>query len=74
MSIRAEDFTILVGLDREAGEYVAVVREFPSLSWVADAKVEAAAGLIRVLDDVLRDMESSGEPIPEPGAPHLVPA
>lgn len=74
MSIHAEDFTILVGRDSAAGEYVAVLREFPSLSWVADTKVEAAAGLIRMLDEVLTDMAASGEPIPEPSAPHLIPA
>lgn len=71
MTVRAEDYRILVGRDRVTREYVAVVREFPSLSWVADSKVDAAAGLIAVLRDVIEDMESSGERIPSPNSPLL---
>ena len=74
MSTRAEDYTILVGVDRVTDEYVAVVREFPGLSWVADSKTDAAAGLMAMLNDLLADMHANGESVPEPSGPHLVPA
>jgi len=61
-----DDYSLLVGRDRETKEYVAVVREFPSLSWVADSRVAAAAGLRHVLADILRDMYDHGEDVPAP--------
>ena len=47
-------------------EYVATVAEFPSLSWLAPDRQEAEAGLVELVAEVIEDMESSGEEIPEP--------
>ena len=63
---RVDDYAVLAGRDRETQEYVAVVREFPSISWVADSRVDAAAGLRRVLSDILDDMYEHGEDVPAP--------
>jgi predicted RNase H-like HicB family nuclease len=74
MSARAEDYSILVGLDPVSDEYVAIVCEFPGLSWIASTKETAVTGLLSVLSDVLIDMAAAGEPIPVPTTPHLIPA
>ena len=73
MRYTVDDYAILVGLDRETKEFVAVVREFPSLSWVAGSRVDAAAGLRNVLSAVLDDMYDNGEDVPTPqGTPVLI--
>lgn len=61
-----DDYAILVGRDRDTQEFVAIVREFPSLSWVAESRVDAAAGLRDVLNGVLQDMYEHGEGVPTP--------
>lgn len=61
-----DDYAILVGRDGDTQEYVAVVREFPSLSWVAGTRIDAAAGLRNVLSEILVDMYESGEDVPGP--------
>lgn len=66
MRYSVDDYSMLVGQDRDTKEYVAVVREFPSLSWVADSRIEAAAGLRGVLEAVLDDMYEQGEDVPAP--------
>ncbi len=47
-------------------EYVGTCAEFPSLSWLDEDQREAFYGIQRLVLDVLSDMESNGEPIPEP--------
>jgi hypothetical protein len=66
MRYRVDDYAMLVGRDRETQEFVAVVREFPSLSWVAESRVDAAVGLRSLLGDILDDMYSQGEDVPTP--------
>jgi predicted RNase H-like HicB family nuclease len=62
----ATHYTYRVTWSVEDGEHVATVAEFPSLSWLAPSPVEALTGLASVVHDVLADLASSGEPIPEP--------
>lgn len=62
----AEKYTYQVFWSAEDNEYVATVLEFPSLSWLADSRREAEDGLVAVVADVIRDMETHGETIPEP--------
>lgn len=50
------------------GDYTALVREFPSLSWIAESEDAARAGMRDLLDEVLEDMRESNEPIPAPGS------
>lgn len=47
-------------------EFVGLVAEFPSLSWLAPTAVEAMAGIVAVVEEVVADMEAAGEPLPEP--------
>lgn len=66
MRYGVDDYAMLVGRERETQEFVAVVREFPSLSWIADSRVDAAAGLRRLLGQILDDMYEQGEDVPTP--------
>lgn len=66
MRYGVEDYAILVGRDRDTQEFVAVVREFPSLSWVAATRAAAAAGLRELLYEIIQDMYEQGEDVPTP--------
>lgn len=67
MNYKVNDYDILVGRDRSTGEYVAIVREFPSLSWVSEYNRSLAAqGMRTLLLEVLTDMEEDGETPPTP--------
>ncbi|MBA4505046.1 type II toxin-antitoxin system HicB family antitoxin [Corynebacterium sanguinis] len=59
-------YTYQISWSEEDQEYVAAVAEFPSLSWLAPDRQEAEAGLVELVAEVIEDMESSGEEIPEP--------
>jgi predicted HicB family RNase H-like nuclease len=50
----------------EDGEHVGLCTEFPSLSWLAPTPARAFSGIRRLVSTVVRDMEKTGEPIPEP--------
>ena len=50
----------------EDNEYVGLVAEFPSLSWLAPTAADAVAGASRLVDDVLTDMAEAGETPPTP--------
>lgn len=49
----------------EDGEFVGLVAEFPSLSWLAATPQDAIAGVSVLVDQVLEDMQANGEPIPQ---------
>ena len=59
-------YTYRVTWSVEDGEYVGLCAEFPSLSWLADSQEEALWGIRNVVGEVVSDMESSNEPIPQP--------
>ena len=46
--------------------YVATVTEFPSLSWIDTNQIAALRGLVGQVSEILRDLEVTGEPIPDP--------
>lgn len=50
----------------EDDEFVATCLEFPSLSWLAPSRNEAVDGLEALVADVLHDLVSGGEHVPEP--------
>ena len=64
--LRADRYTYRVTWSEEDGEYVGLCAEFPSLSWLASTPEAALEGILRVVADVAADLESSGEPVPEP--------
>ncbi|MGL5864328.1 MAG: type II toxin-antitoxin system HicB family antitoxin [Dermatophilaceae bacterium] len=47
-------------------EFLATCLEFPSLSWLAATQRDALAGLENLIAEIVQDMESDGEAVPEP--------
>ncbi|ANF32362.1 hypothetical protein A0130_12365 [Leifsonia xyli] len=50
----------------EDGEYIGQVAEFPSLSWLGPTQSEALQGIVALVEDVVEDLQLSGEVVPEP--------
>jgi predicted HicB family RNase H-like nuclease len=61
-----ERYTYRVTWSDEDGEFVGLCAEFPSLSWLADTQEAALQGIRDVVTDVISDMQSNNESIPEP--------
>ena len=61
-----DHYTYRVTWSAEDGEHVGLCAEFPSLSWLAKTPEKALAGIRSVVGDCVRDMQASGEPVPEP--------
>jgi len=64
--IKNDRYTYRVTWSEEDKEYVGLCAEFPSLSWLADTQAGALQGINNVVAEVIPDMESNGEAIPEP--------
>ena len=61
-----DHYTYRVTWSEEDGEYVGLCAEFPSLSWL-DSEPEAALhGMRQLIAEVVADLKSRGETIPEP--------
>jgi len=50
----------------EDKEYGGLCAEFPSLSWLDESPEAALRGIRQVVSDVVADMLSNGEEVPEP--------
>ena len=61
-----DKYTYRVMWSEEDGEYVGLCAEFPSLSWLAKTYEEALAGIRKTVTEVVKDLKSCEEPIPEP--------
>src|ERR1700682_5150714 len=59
-------YTYRVEWSPEDGEWVGLVAEFPSLSWLAADPVDAVRGIRDVVEGVVADMEETGDLPPEP--------
>ena len=66
MVLTNDRYTYRVTWSEEDEEYVGLCAEFPGLSWLASTPEEALAGVRAVVADVITDMRSTGELIPEP--------
>jgi len=64
--MNTDHYTYRVTWLAEDREHVGLCAEFPSLSWLAATPEAALIGIRKVVRDVVRDMEDSGEPIPAP--------
>ena len=64
--MKTDHYTYRVTWSGEDGEHAGLCVEFPSLSWLAPTPEAALAGIRKVVRDVVRDMKTSGEPIPTP--------
>ena len=62
--IDVSHYTYRVAWSAEDDEFVATVVEFPSLSWLAPAQMEALQGLETLLAKVIADMQQQGEEVP----------
>ena len=51
-------------------EHVGLCVEFPSLSWLAPTPAKALSGIQRLVRECLKDMQATGESVPEPIADH----
>lgn len=68
MAPAAPRYAYRVEWSPEDGEYVGLAAEFPSLSWLEESPVDAMAGIVNLVADVVAEMRASGEQIPEPVA------
>lgn len=59
-------YTYRVTWSEEDNEYVGLCVEFPSLSWLAQTPEEALSGIRQVVAEVVTDLETNGESVPEP--------
>ena len=59
-------YTYRVTWSPEDGESVGTCLEFPSLSWLASTQDEALHGIGDLVRDVVDDMRSDAEAVPEP--------
>lgn len=50
----------------EDQEFVGLCAEFPSLSWLEEEQDAALRGIVRLVEETVRDMAANGENIPEP--------
>ncbi len=64
--LKNDHYTYRVTWSEEDGEYVGLCAEFSSLSWLASEPEAALQGIRQVVADVVMDLQSSGENIPEP--------
>jgi predicted HicB family RNase H-like nuclease len=61
-----DKYTYRVTWSEEDGEYVGLCAEFPSLSWLSDTQEAALEGIRDTVKQVIKDMETTGDVIPEP--------
>jgi len=61
-----DHYTYRVIWSEEDKECVGLCAEFPSLSWLSANPEKALRGIRKVVADVVKDMQTNGEPIPEP--------
>jgi predicted HicB family RNase H-like nuclease len=61
-----DKYTYRVTWSDEDAEYVGLCAEFPSLSWLANTQESALAGIRDTVRQVIQDMQSEGEPVPQP--------
>jgi predicted HicB family RNase H-like nuclease len=66
MARKNDKYTYRVTWSEDDAEYVGVCAEFPSLSWLANTPEAALKGIRKVVNEVIADMLSNKEPIPEP--------
>lgn len=65
-TLRDDHYTYRVSWSPEDREYVATVIEFRSLSWLAPDPAAALLGLRDLVAQVVDELVTSGEPVPEP--------
>jgi predicted HicB family RNase H-like nuclease len=66
MALKNDRYTYRVTWSEEDNEYVGLCAEFPSLSWLSGTPEAALKGIRKLVAEIISDMESNDEIIPEP--------
>ncbi len=66
MKKELDRYTYRVTWSEEDEEHVGLCAEFSSLSWLDSSPEKALAGIRRLVKEVLMDLDTEGEPIPDP--------
>ncbi len=66
MYLKNDHYTYRVTWSEDDNEYVGLCAEFPSLSWLAKTPEAALKGVRKVVSDIVEDMRTTGETIPDP--------
>jgi len=66
MALRNDRYTYRVTWSPEDGEYVGLCAEFPGLSWLAAAPEAALNGIRKAVAEVVKDLKTDRETVPEP--------
>lgn len=66
MAQKNDKYTYRVTWSEDDSEYVGLCAEFPSLSWLAQSPEAALKGVRKLVSEVVADMQSNEEPVPEP--------
>ena len=66
MAQKDDKYTYRVTWSEEDSEYVGLCAEFSSLSWLAHTPEGALKGIRKLVGEVIADMLSNQEPVPEP--------
>jgi predicted HicB family RNase H-like nuclease len=64
--VEADHYTYRVSWSANDREYVATCAEFPSISWLDENDIDALKGVKQLIREIVADMETTGEPVPEP--------
>lgn len=66
MMLKNDRYTYRVTWSADDKEYVGLCAEFPSLSWLAATPETGLKGIRKLVAEIVADMESSNEIVPEP--------
>jgi len=66
MVLKNDHYTYRVTWSDDDNEYVGLCAEFPSLSWLEKNPEGALKGIRTVVAEVVKDMKSNGETVPDP--------
>jgi predicted HicB family RNase H-like nuclease len=66
MALKNDRYTYRVTWSEEDNEYVGLCAEFPSLSWLSGTPEAALKGIRKLVAEIISDMKSNDEIIPEP--------
>lgn len=66
MALKNDRYTYRVTWSEDDNEYVGLCAEFPSLSWLSATPEAALRGIRKLVAEVVDDMKSRDETIPEP--------
>ena len=65
MALQNDRYTYRVTWSEDDNEYVGLCTEFPSLSWLSATPEAALKGIRKLVAEIVADMESSNETVPE---------